>query len=149
MGQVRQEAEQEMPKKIIWPRSQASEKGALAWEQEPSAHFGGGPVEPHATPQCEQEPPAVVEVEMPSQMEAMMKGFGCGDSAHPPFPEALHIAPRKARGSYIKAAGGQLYWINHEDPMDVQRLPGNVEEEQGHTGARAGIIRRSGEEVEE
>mmetsp|Transcript_83408 Transcript_83408/g.131716 ORF Transcript_83408/g.131716 Transcript_83408/m.131716 type:complete len:763 (+) Transcript_83408:105-2393(+) len=34
----------------------------------------------------------------------------------------LNGSPPKPRGSYINA-GGQVYWLNYEEPMDLQRLP--------------------------
>lgn len=27
------------------------------------------------------------------------------------------------RGAFIRAQGGKVYWLNHEDPLDLQRLP--------------------------
>lgn len=32
-------------------------------------------------------------------------------------------SPHKPRGSYIHT-GGQVYWLNYDEPMDLQRLPG-------------------------
>lgn len=32
-------------------------------------------------------------------------------------------SPGREKGSYIRAASGKVYWLNHDDPLDLQRLP--------------------------
>jgi len=43
----------------------------------------------------------------------------------PPLHAQLPESPPtgKDKGSYIHAAGGKVYWLNHDDPLDLQRLP--------------------------
>jgi len=52
---------------------------------------------------------------------------GYGDLQTPQQGNAHELTPpsrsAEEKGSYIHAAGGKVYWLNHEDPLDLQRLP--------------------------
>jgi len=52
---------------------------------------------------------------------------GYGDFRMPQQCNAQEFSPpsrsAEEKGSYIHAAGGKVYWLNHEDPLDLQRLP--------------------------
>jgi len=40
-----------------------------------------------------------------------------------PADENVSVQSGRVKGSYIHAAGGKVYWLNHDDPLDLQRLP--------------------------
>lgn len=66
---------------------------------------------------------------------------GYGELQTPQHGHAYELTPpsRSAdeKGSYIRAAGGKVYWLNHEDPLDLQRLP---DEAAGEVRAVNGVV---------
>lgn len=53
--------------------------------------------------------------------------------------------PQKQRGSYINA-GGQVYWLNYDEPMDLQRLPSSSLDGSVSSAARSAAVARAAKE---